>query len=79
MERSGRRVRALRPDGGGTPWTDGPLLARPLNAALLSLGGKPYRGDLALYGGDTGVVVVNVVKIDDYLRGVVPQIGRAHV
>jgi len=29
-----------------------------------------------LYGGDTGVVVVNVVKIDDYLRGVVPlEIG----
>ncbi|MGH7618290.1 MAG: SpoIID/LytB domain-containing protein [Gemmatimonadaceae bacterium] len=76
VERSGRRVRALGPGGGGTPWSEGPLFARPLDAALLSVGGKPYRGDIALYGGDSGVVAVNVVKIDDYLRGVVPlEIG----
>jgi len=43
---------------------------------LLSVGGAPYRGDLALYANDTGILVVNVVKIDDYLRGVVPlEIG----
>jgi stage II sporulation protein D len=72
VERSGRRVRALGADGGRTPWTDGPLIARPLNEALLSVGAKPYRGDVAFYGGDSGVVVVNIVKIDDYLRGVVP-------
>lgn len=72
VEKSGRRVRALRPEGGGTPWTDGPLLARPLDAALLSVGGRPYRGDVAFYGGDSGVVAVNVVKLDDYLLGVVP-------
>jgi stage II sporulation protein D len=76
VERSGRRLRAIRPDGGGTPWTDGPMIARSLNAGLLSMSGKPYRGDLAFYGGDTGVVAVNVLKIDDYLRGVVPlEIG----
>ena len=76
VEKSGRRVRALKPEGGSTQWVDGPLIARPLNAALLSLGGKPYRGDIAFYGGDSGVVAVNVVKIDDYLRGVVPlEIG----
>lgn len=76
VERSGRRVRALRADGGATPWTDGPMVARPLDAALLSLGGKPYRGTLAFYGGDSGVVTVNVVRLDDYLMGVVPlEIG----
>jgi stage II sporulation protein D len=76
VERSGRRVRALRPDGTATPWSDGPLVARPLDAALLSVGGKPYRGDMAFYGGDSGVVAVNVVKLDDYLMGVVPlEIG----
>ena len=75
VEASGRRVRLL---GGGstTSWTDGPVYARAMGAALLSVGGKPYRGDLAFFGGDSGVLVVNVVKIDDYLRGVVPlEIG----
>jgi stage II sporulation protein D len=72
IERSGRRVRALGGDSRRTPWTDGPLVAHPLNEALLSVGGQPYRGDVAFYGGDSGVVVVNIVRIDDYLRGVVP-------
>jgi stage II sporulation protein D len=76
VEGDGRRVRAVRPDGIGTVWVDTPLLARPIGGALLSVGGSPYRGDLALYGGDSGVMVVNVLKIDDYLRGVVPlEIG----
>jgi stage II sporulation protein D len=47
-----------------------------MNGALLSVGGAPYRGDIAIYATDTSVAVVNVVKIDDYLRGVVPlEIG----
>ena len=52
------------------------MLVRALGGSLLTVGGSPYRGDLAVYSTDTGVVVVNVVKIDDYLRGVVPlEIG----
>jgi stage II sporulation protein D len=76
MEHDGRRVRAVRPDGVGTVWSDGPVFARAMGTALLNVDAKPYRGDIAFYGGDTGLVVVNVVKIDDYLRGVVPlEIG----
>src|SRR5262249_52339581 len=76
VEREGRRVRAVRGNGPGTPFVDGPMYARALGGALLSVGGKPYRGDLAFYGTDTSVSVVNVVKIDDYLLGVVPgEIG----
>ena len=76
VERQGRRVRAVRGNGPATPFVDGPLYARALGAALLSVAGKPYRGDLAFYGTDTSVSVVNVVKIDDYLLGVVPgEIG----
>ncbi|MDB4875651.1 MAG: SpoIID/LytB domain protein [Gemmatimonadetes bacterium] len=76
FEREGRRVRAVRPDGVPTVWTDAPIVARAVGAALLNIGGKPYRGDAAFYAGDTSVLVVNVVKIDDYLRGVVPlEIG----
>lgn len=76
FEHEGRRIRAVRPDGVVTVWTNPPMLVRAVSGALLSVGGSPYRGDLAVYGTDTGVVVVNVVKIDDYLRGVVPlEIG----
>ncbi|HMA23920.1 MAG: SpoIID/LytB domain-containing protein [Gemmatimonas sp.] len=78
VEHQGRRVRAVRPDGVGTVWSDGPMIARATASGLLSLDGKPYRGDLALSGSDSGVSVVNVVKIDDYLRGVVPlEIGTS--
>jgi stage II sporulation protein D len=76
VEHQGRRVRVIRPDGVGTVWSDGPVVARASANGLLSLDGKPYRGDVTFAGGDTGVLVVNVVKIDDYLRGVVPlEIG----
>jgi stage II sporulation protein D len=76
IERSGRQVRALGPDGNGSPWVEAPLFIRPQGGGLLSVGGKPYRGDVAIFTGDAGVVVVNVLKIDDYLRGVVPlEIG----
>jgi len=70
---AGRRVRAVRPDGVGTIWVEPPLTVRPAGNGLLSFASKPYRGDLAFYGTDSGVVVVNVVKIDDYLMGVVPM------
>src|SRR5205085_11197156 len=76
IEHQGRRVRAIRPDGIATVWSDGPVIARAGANALLSVEGKPYRGDVAFSATDSGVSVVNVVKIDDYLRGVVPlEIG----
>ena len=55
IERSGRRVRVLGP-GATSRWVEGPLYAKPMGAALLSVGGKPYRGDLALFASDTGVM-----------------------
>lgn len=76
VERDGRRVRAVRPDGVPTVWVDGAIRARAAGDGLLSVGGKPYRGDIVFSGGDSGVVTINVVAIDDYLRGVVPlEIG----
>ncbi len=71
-------MRAVRPDGVPTVWVDGAdSMARPWAAALLSVDGTPYRGELDVRPAATaGFVVVNVVKIDDYLRGVVPlEIG----
>ena len=76
VEQDGRRVRAVRPDGVPTVWMDGPIRAHAVNDGLLSVGGKPYRGDFVFSGGDSGVVAINVLPIDDYLQGVVPlEIG----
>lgn len=73
IERSAGRVRAVRPDGVPTVWKDA-LGARPVGDGLLSVDGKPYRGEIALMAGDSGgsVAVINVLPIDDYLMGVVP-------
>ncbi len=73
VEHDGRHVRAVRPDGVPTVWQSGPITAQPLGSALLNLGTKPYRGEMVFRGSDSGVVVVNVVRIDDYLLGVVPS------
>ncbi len=76
IEHAGRRVRAVRPDGAPTGWVDAPIVAHAERDGLLTIGGKPYRGEIAFFGADSGVAVVNVVQIDDYLRGVVPlEIG----
>jgi stage II sporulation protein D len=76
VEADGRRVRAIRSDGVPTVWLDAELRIRPMESGLLSVGGKPYRGDLVVAGSDSGAMLVNVLRIDDYLLGVVPlEIG----
>lgn len=76
IEHEGRRVRARRANGSRSPWTDGVLMVRSGDAGLLSVSGKPYRGDVIVYASESGLSVVNVLRIDDYLRGVVPlEIG----
>jgi len=76
-ERDGRNVRVVRPDGMPTVWTTGPILVRSEGGAPISVGARSFRGELLLYGGDTSVVVVNRLSIDDYVRGVVAlEIGR---
>jgi stage II sporulation protein D len=71
IERNAGRVRAVRPDGVPTVWKD-VLRARPVGDGLLSLDGKPYRGEITFTAGDSGLAVINVLPIDDYLMGVVP-------
>src|SRR6185437_12158534 len=54
------------------------LVARPNGEGFVSVNGKRYRGELLLVPGDTGIEVVNRVRMDDYLRGVVPlEIGTS--
>ena len=75
VERSGTRLRAQPTSGTASGWTS-ELIARPDGDGFVSINGKRYRGELLLLAGDTGVDVVNRVRMDDYLRGVVPlEIG----
>lgn len=71
-------VRAERQAGSGGVTAPGPLVITPLErGALLSFNGRRYRGEFLVYAAARGVVVVNRVAVEDYLRGVVPlEIGE---
>jgi stage II sporulation protein D len=77
VERRGNLVRAVRPDGERSAFREGPLVARPVGpGALVTWNGKRYRGELALFATDSGVLAVDRLSVEDYLRGVVPlEIG----
>lgn len=47
---------------------------RPMNAAeFVAIDGNPVRGVVEIRAGTSGVTAVNIVNIEDYLRGVVPN------
>lgn len=76
VERVGTRMRGVGPNGLASVWQNGGLVARSASGALVAFNGKHYRGELLFVPNDTGVAVVNRVRMDDYLRGVVPlEIG----
>jgi stage II sporulation protein D len=55
---------------------EGVLVIRPENG-FVQWGGKRYRGELLITATDSGLLVVNRLPMDDYLRGVVPlEIGN---
>jgi stage II sporulation protein D len=77
IERRGRRLRALRSDGEPTPFREGPLLIRSFDREpLVQWNGRRFRGDLAIFARDDGMLVVNRLPVEWYLQGVVPlEIG----
>ncbi len=75
-----QRAGLLRVAGDGddaTPWRTGPFVARPsATDGFVRYNGKRYRGELWFTASDSGVLVVNRLAVEDYLRGVVPlEIG----
>ena len=76
IERRGRRLRATR-QGTSTSWSDGIITLRTDRDNELGVyAGQRYRGVIRIIASDTGVVVVNVLPVEWYLRGVVPlEIG----
>jgi stage II sporulation protein D (peptidoglycan lytic transglycosylase) len=74
IERRGERLRAVRPDGSTTASGSGPFVARPVEAgALLTWNGRRYRGELRVASTERGLIVVNRLPVESYLRGVVPS------
>lgn len=77
VQRRGAQLRAVRGDGTATAWRTGRLEQFPDDGGLVRSGAKGYRGALAFVATDTGILVVNRVPMEDYLRGVVPlEIGE---
>ena len=77
VEHNGRDVRAVRSDGVPTVWKPGAMVARPDDpAALMIVDGKHYHGEIRVVGSDNGMLVIDRVDVEQYLRGVVPlEIG----
>ena len=73
IERRGLRLRVAGDGSDATPWRDGPFVARPRDAgSVIDVRGTRYRGELWFTATDSGILVVNRVPVEDYLRGVVP-------
>ena len=72
IEQKNGLLRVAGDGGDATPWREGPFVARPLDNALLRYGTRRYRGELVFTATDSGVMVVNRLPVEDYLRGVVP-------
>lgn len=73
IERNGRTLRVAGANGDATPWRQGPLVVRAGSIRhVVAHAGKRYRGELWISATDTGLLVVNRVPVEDYLRGVVP-------
>jgi stage II sporulation protein D len=56
---------------------ESPIIVRPLDPdGTIAFAGRHWRGELLVSAGEEGLVVVNRIRMDDYLRGVVPlEIG----
>lgn len=69
---SSRRDPAVRVALGVVPPRDAPERLEPAGPDLVRFRGKRYRGILRSVNTDSGALVVNVLPLDQYLKGVVP-------
>jgi len=78
VQREGAQLRAVRSGGSRTPAATGPFVARPEDErSFIRVGGKRYRGEVFVTLSDSGLLVVNHLPVESYLRGVVPlEIGE---
>jgi stage II sporulation protein D len=71
------RVRAAGPGSGTRSPVDAITAAPSADGSFITWNGKRYRGNIVITATDSGLLVVNVLPMDSYLRGVVPlEIGN---
>lgn len=78
IERRNLRTRVVFAGGERTTaWSDEPFVLAPTSAdGAVAWNGRRYRGALSFVAVDSAILVVNVVELEAYLRGVVPlEIG----
>jgi len=79
LEREGSLVSARREDSRSVPLRESPVVVRPLEpGGTVVFNGRRWRGELLVSSTSEGLTVVNRLRMDDYLRGVVPlEIGTS--
>ena len=75
----GRLVSARREDSRNVPLRESPIIVRPLEpGGTIGFNGRRWRGELLVSSDGEGLTVVNRLRMDDYVRGVVPlEIGTS--
>ena len=74
LEAQDGRVRAVTSAGVTTRWNEGPVTAIAGEGGYVAFEGRRYRGTIVIAAKANGTLVVyNVVPMEQYLRGVVPQ------
>jgi len=79
LERDGARVSARRVDSRPVSLRDTMIIARSTeDAGTVRFNARRYRGEVLVRVSGDGLMVVNRLRMDDYLRGVVPlEIGTS--
>ncbi len=79
LQRDGRGISARRSDSQPVNARETTVIARPDDpGGTIEFNGKRWRGELVVTASGDGLLVVNRVVMDDYLRGVVPlEIGTS--
>ena len=79
LERSGRTVTAQREDSRPVSAREAAVIVRPLDRdGTIGFNGKRWRGELVITSSADGLIVINRLPMDDYLKGVVPlEIGTS--
>lgn len=74
VEAQDGRVRGVTPAGVVTRWSDGPVSAVAGEGGHVAVDGRQYRGTIVITPKSNGAMLVyNVLPMEQYLRGVVPQ------
>ena len=77
IEQRGSQLVAIKPNGSVSSRHAAPFLIRATTpGSFVTYNGKRYRGDLLVRPGNDGLLVINRLGVESYLRGVVPlEIG----